>query len=137
LELRKLPKEKVMNDLDRKIREALPPDEAGLLGPPGEPPLWEQLREMFQGRLRWVSVLVVVGSLACGVFAIVSVVCFFQADGTREMIAWAGGFGFGLIAVSFGRLWFWLLLHRNAVLREVKRVELQLARLSSRLQKLG
>jgi hypothetical protein len=48
------------------------------------------------------------------------------------MIAWAGGFGLGLLAISFGRLWFWLLLHRNAILREVKRVELQLALLSRR-----
>jgi hypothetical protein len=123
-----------MNELDRKTREALPADEAELLGPPGEPPLREQLIEMFQGRLRWVSLLVVVGALAFAVFTVVSVVCFFRADGERAMIAWAGGFGLGLIAVSFSRLWFWLLFHRNAVLREVKRVELQLARLSSRLK---
>jgi hypothetical protein len=62
------------------------------------------------------------------------VVCFFRAETVREMIAWAGGFGLSLIAVSFSRLWFWLLFHRNAVVREVKRVELQVARLSSRLQ---
>jgi hypothetical protein len=123
-----------MNDLDRKIREALPPDEAELLGPPGEPSLWEEVTEMFRGRLGWVSVLVLVGTLAFAVFTVVSAVCFFRAEGVREMIAWAGGFGLGLIAVSFGRLWFWLLMHRNAVLREVKRVELQLARLSSRLK---
>ena len=122
-----------MNELDQKIREALAPDEAELLGPPGEAPLWEQLKEMFRGRLRWVSWLVVVGGSAAFVLMIVSVVYFFRAEGTKEMIAWAGGFGLGLIGVGFSRLWFWLLFHRNAVLREVKRVELQLARLSRRL----
>jgi hypothetical protein len=123
-----------MYELDQKIREALAPDEAELLGPPGEPPVGGQVVEMFQGRLRWVSVLVAVAGLALLVFTIVSVVCFFRAESTKAMIAWAGGFGLGLIAVSFSRLWFWLLFHRNAVLREVKRVELQLARLSRRLQ---
>jgi hypothetical protein len=123
-----------MNELDRKIREAFPADEAALLGPLDEPSLWGQLKEMFQGRQRWVSVLVLVGTLAFAVFAVVCVVYFFRAESEREMIAWAGGFGLGLIAVSFGRLWFWLLLHRNAVVREVKRVELQLARLSSQLK---
>ena len=81
--------------------------------------------------------VVAVGSLACGVFAVVSAVYFFQAEGMREMIAWAAGFGFGLISVTAGRIWFWLLFHRNAVTREIKRVELQVARLSDRLKKLA
>ena len=126
-----------MNELDRKTREALPADVAELLGPPGEAPLGQQLRELFQGRLRWVSVLVAVGGLAFAVFTIVSAVYFFQAESIRAMLAWAGGFGLGLIAISFGRLWFWLLLQRNVVLREVKRVELQLALLAGRLKKLA
>src|SRR5690349_16813180 len=124
-----------MNDLDRKIQEALPPEDAQLLGPPGEAPLWDQITEMFRGRLGWLSVLVLVGTLAFAVFTVVSVVYFFRAEGEREMIAWAGGFALGLIAISFGRLWFWLLMHRNALLREVKRVELQLARMSSQIKK--
>ena len=123
-----------MHELDRKIREALAPDEAELLGPPGEAPLWQQLTDMFRGRLGWVSVLVFVGTLAFAVFTVVTVVCFFRAEGERAMLAWAGGFGLGLISISFGRLWFWLLLQRNAVLREVKRLELQVARLSSQLK---
>lgn len=122
-----------MNELDRKNPEAMLANETSLLGPRDEPPLGEQVRDLFQGRTRWISVLVVVGTVPFAVFAVVSAVCFFHAEGVREMIAWAGGFGLGLIAVSFGRLWFWLLWHRNAVLREVRRVELRLARLESRL----
>ena len=77
-----------------------------------------------------VGPLVAVGGLACAVFAVVSIVEFFQSESTKEQIAWAGGFGLGLIAVSFSRLWFWLLFHRNAVVREVRRVEWQVARLA-------
>ena len=123
-----------MDELDRKIREALPADVAALLGPPVEAPLGQQVRELFQGRLRGVSVLVAAGGAAFAIFTVVSAVCFFRAENTKEMIAWAGGFGLGLIAVSFSRLWFWLLGDRNAVLREVKRVELQLALLAARLK---
>jgi hypothetical protein len=125
-----------MNELDRKIRERLATDDTELLAPLAEPSLWKQVIEMFGGKLRWLNVVVAVGSLACGVFAVVSAVYFFQAEGLREMIAWAAGFGFGLISVTAGRIWFWLLLHRNAVTRAIKRVELQIARLSDRLQKL-
>lgn len=119
-----------MNALDREGREAVVP-------PAEEPPLWGQVTDMFRGRLRWVSWLVAAGGLAFTVFTVVSVVCFFRAESPKEMLAWAGGFGLGLIAVSFSRLWFWLLFHRNAVLREVRRVERQLARLEGRLQPPG
>jgi hypothetical protein len=121
-----------MNELDRKIGATLPPDEANLLGPLGEPSLWEQVRQLFQGRLWWLSLLVAVGGGAFWVFLVVSVVYFFQAESVRAMLAWAGAFGLSLIAVSFSRLWFWLLFHRNSVVREVKRVELLVARLAGR-----
>src|SRR5260370_31854248 len=57
-----------MNELDRKIREALPADEAELLGPLDEPPLWEQVTQMFRGRLGWLMVVLVVAILAGAVF---------------------------------------------------------------------
>ena len=105
-----------------------------MLGPLDEPSLWEQVRQLFQGRLWWVSLLVAVAGGAFWVFLFVSVVYFFQAESVRAMLAWAGAFGLSLIAVSFSRLWFWLLFHRNAVVREVKRVELLVARLAGRLK---
>lgn len=123
-----------MNAIDRKIREALPTNEAELLGPLDEPSLWNQVKEMFQGKLRWASILVAIGGVASWIFAVVSAVFFFQAEGVREMLAWAGGFGLSLIAISFCRLWFWLIMHRNTVVREIKRVELLVARLPSRLK---
>ena len=124
-----------MNELDRKIREALGADEAELLGPLEEPPLWEQVMETFRGRKRWLNVLTLVAILAFAVFTVVSAVCFFRAGDLREMLAWMGGFILGLIAVTAGRLWLWTEMHKNAVTREVKRVQLQIARLASRLKK--
>jgi hypothetical protein len=123
-----------MNELDRRICEMLPPKEAQLLGSLDEPSLWEQVKQLFQGRLWWVSLLVAIGGGAFWVFLVVSVVYFFQAESVRAMLAWAGGFGLSLIAVSFSRLWFWLMFHRNAVVREVKRVELLVAGLAGRLK---
>ena len=50
-------------------------------------------------------------------------------------IAWAGGFGLSLIAIAMLKIWYWMELNKNAVTREVKRVELQLARLARQLKK--
>ena len=129
-----VPEEQIMNEMDRKILAALPPGEAELLGPLDEPSLWDQVKEMFRGKLWWASMLVLIGGLASWAFLVVSAIFFFRAEGVREMLAWAGGFGLSLIAVSLCRLWFWLIMHRNAVVREVKRVELLVARLPSRLK---
>ena len=108
-----------MNELDRKTQV-----EAALMGPLTEQSLWEQVMACFRGRMRWLAVMVTVSIPALGIFAVVCAVYFFHAESVREMLAWAGGFGFGLIAVTASRLWFWSLMHHYAVLREVKRLEL-------------
>lgn len=47
----------------------------------------------------------------------------------REMLGWALLAIFVMLALAMVKLWFWLEMHRNAVLREVKRLELQIASL--------
>jgi hypothetical protein len=93
-----------VNELDRKLREALGTSEADLLGPLDEPTLWAQVGEMYRGRNGWLMWLVSVAIVAFGVFAVVSAVYFFHAESIREMIAWACGFNLGILAVTAGRL---------------------------------
>ena len=88
----------------------------------------------FRGRMGWLAVGVAVLTPAFAVFAVVCAVYFFRADSVREMLAWGGGFGCGLIAVTASRLWFWSLMHHYGVLREIKRLEMQVARLMSQLR---
>jgi hypothetical protein len=59
---------------------------------------------------------------------------FGRAASTQEMIAWATGFLICGLATTMLKVWYWMELNRNTILREVKRVELQLARLSNRIQ---
>ena len=120
-----------MNELDPRTRKASMID----MEETGEPPLWSQFMELFRGRLRWINGLTLIGTLAFAVFTVVSAVYFFRAEGIREMIAWASGFGLGLISVTAGRIWIWIQVHRNTILRELKRLELQIARLSDELKK--
>ncbi|MBZ0171437.1 MAG: hypothetical protein K8E66_03575 [Phycisphaerales bacterium] len=49
------------------------------------------------------------------------------------MIGWGLGFLMAMIAVSMMKTWYFMEMNRNCVLREVKRVELQIARLAERL----
>ncbi len=75
----------------------------------------------------WVYIFVFFG------LTIMTAVQFFKVETTREMIAWAIGFVFCINAVAMLKMWYFMEMNKNAVTREVKRLELQIARLAKRL----
>ena len=124
-----------MNELDRKIREALREEDAELFDDVGgEPSMFEMVMETFRGRHRWLVALMVWWSLVFFALAIVTGVKFFTTEDSRDMLLWALGFLFCMSAVSMMKIWFWMELNKNAVTREIKRLELQIARLAGRIK---
>ncbi|MHC5024136.1 MAG: DUF6768 family protein [Planctomycetota bacterium] len=122
-----------MTDLNDRIREALrADDEEALAELAAEPDLFEQVLQTFRGRGR----VLVLGSMAFGILfmalAILCVVKFFQAEAVQSMLAWALGFVFCLSAVMGMKIWYWMELQKNAITREIKRLEIQVTRLAKR-----
>lgn len=123
-----------MTNLDDKIRQALDQEDAELLQQyQADAPLHEQLIGLYRGRLRWLNAGATVGTLVLFGLLFVIGYQFFQADEIQEMIAWATAFTTCFVWLALMKLWFWLEMHKNAVTREVKRLELQLASLSQKL----
>jgi hypothetical protein len=56
-------------------------------------------------------------------------VMFFTTTETRAMIGWATGFLFITIFIVAMKIWFWMQMEKYVVLRELKRLEAQVARL--------
>ncbi|HEX2854752.1 MAG TPA: DUF6768 family protein [Opitutaceae bacterium] len=114
-----------MNDLDQKIQAALRRDQpADLLG--SEPNLAEEILIAFRGRQRWQSSLLIILNLAIFAALVFAVVRF---DGSAEVTAqlrWGGLALVLLLMITMLKIWFWLEMSTNRVLREVKRVELLL-----------
>ncbi|MEZ5960449.1 MAG: DUF6768 family protein [Hyphomonadaceae bacterium] len=50
----------------------------------------------------------------------------------RETVIWTAGALWAAIAVAMLKMYFWMEMNKNVVLREVKRLELQMARLAAR-----
>ncbi len=124
-----------MNELDKKIKEALRQEDAELfedLG--GEPSVFEMIIDTFRGKHWWLSVLTFFWTLVFMVLGILSAVRFFKTDDSRDMMMWALAFIFCMMAVSMLKMWFWMELNKNAITREIKRLELQIARLASRIK---
>jgi hypothetical protein len=52
----------------------------------------------------------------------------FQCRAVRETVLWSAGASHRHARVAMLKMYFWMEMNRNAVLREVKRLELQVAR---------
>jgi uncharacterized membrane protein YciS (DUF1049 family) len=124
-----------LSDIDAKIRAALRQEDAELLEHfGGDASLTELLIETFRGRHRWLNVVGMVATCVILIVLIYFAYRYFNAESTRAMLAWATGFVVGFIWIALMKIWFWLEIQRNAVIREIKRLELQVANLSRRLE---
>jgi hypothetical protein len=94
--------------------------------------IMEMVTHTFRGRARWLMIVWFIKSLSFVAIAAISAVQFFRGDSTRWMIAWASLFIVFALGTSIMFVLYWLELNRNAVTRELKRLELQIAELSMR-----
>lgn len=119
-----------MSQIDQAIRRAMSPEDQRLLDELGrEESLFVQAVNAFQGRNRLIGVLGWLGGfLLFGVFLWLAV-RFVQADDPRDMLRWGAAAGLAVVGFSMIKLWFFMEMQKNVVLREVKRLELQVASL--------
>lgn len=124
-----------MNKLDDKIREALSKEDAEVFKDFGDDPsVFEMVMETFRGKYRWLAFVAVFWSIVFMVLGVLAAVKFFQAEATRDMLMWAAACIVCMSAVSMMKVWYWMELNKNALTREIKRLELQIARLAARVK---
>jgi hypothetical protein len=114
-----------MNDLDRKIQAALRRTNDGdALA--DEPNIAEEVITAFRGRHRWISALVIVAQIAAVIGLVLATMRFYQATEVTTQLRWGGLSLVFIFTIGLIKIWFWLEMQSNRVLREVKRVELLL-----------
>ncbi len=124
-----------MNELDKKIREALRKEDAEFYKDFGdEPSMFEMAMETFRGKYRWMVIVAVFWTLVFIVVFILAAIRFFNAEATRDIVMWAAACVVCWSAVLMMKVWYWMELNKNALTREIKRLELQIARLAARIK---
>lgn len=124
-----------MNDFDRAIRQSLSAEDAKLFDRLGaDQALHRQLLAMFEGRLRWFNAAGWVGGLVLFGAACVLAWRFAQAQDPADMLRWGAASALAFAGLGLVKVWFWLELQKNAILREVKRLEVQVASLAAQLR---
>ena len=123
-----------MSELDKKIAEALRKEDAELFQEfADEPGIFDALVETFRGKRRWLNLLGAVWMLVFIGLGIASAVSFLRADTTRGMLMGALACALCVLVVAMLKVWYWMEMQRIAVMREIKRLELQIAHLAARL----
>ena len=123
-----------MTEVDQLIREALNEEDAKWFDELEEQSVPEMVVESFRGRTWWLVLMVYAFVLVFAVLAVLTGVQFWKAANLESEIRWGVAFLFCIATLAMLKVWYWMELNRIAVTREIKRFELQLARLSHRIE---
>ena len=122
--------------IDELIKEALTEEESKFYDKLDEQNVFEMLGGLFQGKNKWIMILMNFVMLIVFGLLIYSVVQFFNTEVTNELIRWSSlAIITFLLIISMLKMFLWMQMDKNSIKREIKRMELQISTLSSKLSK--
>ena len=125
-----------MTDLDQAIRESLSSEDTELFDRLGaDQALHRQVLATFEGQLRWFNIAGWIAGFVLFGVASVSAWRFVQAQELGDMLRWGAASALALAGLALIKVWFWLELQKNAIVREVKRLEVQVVSLAAQLRR--
>jgi len=124
-----------IENIDKIIREALTEEQTKFYDELEEQNVFEMLGGVFQGKNKWIIYLMNIMTLVFFVGFVYSLIQFFDTEITNELIKWGVGIGASLLSISLMKLFVWMQMDKNAILRELKRLELQLSLLNGKKDK--
>ncbi|GAA4810553.1 DUF6768 family protein [Litoribaculum gwangyangense] len=122
-----------MEDIDKLIKETLTQEEAKFYDALDEQNLFQMLGGIFKGKNTWLAILMNIVNIVVFGFLIYCIIQSMNVEKTNDLILWVGAIILCFSAMSMIKIYMWMQIHRNALLREMKRLELQISSLSGRL----
>ena len=113
---------------DEQIRRIL--DDAQAYEDARENTFHSMLNDFYNRKMISTIVFVWVWGIAVVAGAVYSALQFFRNVETRDQIMYAGIFICCVQFLALTKIFAWQLIHRNGILREIKRLELRIAELS-------
>lgn len=122
-----------MQDIDKLIKETLTEEEAKFYEELDEQNLIEMFKGIFNTKHRWLIIFMNVLNLIIFGLMIYCLIQFFEVENTNDLIKWGLGTMICLVFSSMIKLFSWLQMDKNALLREIKRLELQISSLATKM----
>ncbi|MBT8273227.1 MAG: hypothetical protein KJO77_05435 [Bacteroidia bacterium] len=124
---------KTNEDIDKLIKETLTQEEAKFYDELDEQNVFEMLGGLFTGKNSWIMILMNIVTLGFFVGFIYCIVQFFGTENTNEMIKWTAGGFLCVMTVGMIKIFLWMQMDKNALLREIKRLEIQVSSISGKM----
>jgi hypothetical protein len=118
-----------MRDIDTLIDEAIGAEERKLLDQIGkEPGHFGQIADMFTtGPSAWVNVALMIAQSVLFIAGVWAAWQFFQATELLPALQWGLPAAVAILSSLIIKLSMWPSMHTNRIMRELKRIELQVA----------
>ena len=117
-----------MKKLDDDIKKVLA-DEEAVYDLNREEGVFRQMAGIYRGKMRWMAIAVTIESVVFLALLLLAAVQFFQAGETRWQIFYATVVLLMAMLLVLIKLWGWGQMNRNAIQREIKRLELRILEL--------
>jgi hypothetical protein len=124
-----------VEEIDKLIEQALSEEEADYLKQLEEESLPEMLLGLYTGKNRWMAVMTAIYIFVAFGFAIYFGYKFFSTDSIEMMLKWGFGALFMMIMVSLLKMWNWMQIDKNTLIKHIKHLEYQLTVVASKLEK--
>ena len=121
-----------IDNIDKLIKESLNEDEAKFYDELDEQGLFKQMFGLYKGRLKIINIMVIIVQFATGFGAFYFIMEFLDASTTKEMISSISLAALCIFAINMLKLYSWMQMDKNSIIREIKRLEFQVATLSKK-----
>jgi hypothetical protein len=122
-----------MEEIDQLIKDTLSKEEAAFYDSLEEQNLFEMVFGLFKGKNAW---FLIVTNIMTFIFLGVFVYCciqFFNVESVEELLKWGFGSFIGMFGLCMLKIYAWMQMDKNAILREMKRLELQVMSLAGKM----
>jgi len=117
--------------IDDLIRSTLSEEEGRFYDELAEPSVLGEMLDVFRGRQKFLASISFVYTFVFLGVSVWAAIEFFQAEEMRSQLLWVVVFIAAIHAVSMLKMWYFMQMNRNHVVREIKRLELQIAHVSA------
>ena len=119
-------------EIDELIHQALSKEEAEYFDQLGEQNIPQMLIGFFTGKLAWMNVLISIITLAVFGLTIYTMIEMFAAEVINDKLEWMTFSILGFVMMALLKTWGWNQMDKNALMREIKRLEYQVSLLSEK-----
>jgi hypothetical protein len=123
-----------MEDIDKLIKETLTEEETKFYDSLEEQNIFKMVGGLYKGKNVWLMIWMHIVNIIAFGFMIYCLIQTFDEENTNNLMLWIAGFFFCFIIVSMLKIFAWMQIHKNATLREMKRLELQISSLSAKIK---